>query len=185
VRDPDRTTLEFERNDGGDVPPAGGLDGTHVGSGKPLDHVGIRVRAPYDRHLEHYTKLGFTYLVNSYKANEDPLKNMPPWVTRSAAGCDINWIINANTSPEDETAENILVNGGLRPGILYAAFSIAERDAEAAASALVAVGVDAVLDTKLALGWKDFPADAVRALDRPTVLVRDLNGTILRLVPSE
>lgn len=74
MRDTDRTTLEFERNDGGDQPPANGFDSSHVGGGKPLDHVGIRVRAPYERHLIHYTKLGFTSLVNHYAPNQDPLK---------------------------------------------------------------------------------------------------------------
>jgi len=186
VRDPDRTTLEFERNDGGDEPPAA-FSPEHIGNKRPLDHVGTRVRAPYQRHLDWYSRnLGFTGLVRTYTADENPLKNNPPWITRSAAGVDINWIINASTAPEGaEAAENVLVEaGGLRAGILYAAFSISES-AEAALAALRANGVDCILDSELAGGaaWGDFPPSAIRLLAGGSVLVRDLNGNIVRLVP--
>ena len=79
----DRTTLEFERNDGGDEPPAP-FTSEHIADKRPLDHVGIRVCAPYQAHLEWYARhLGFNGLVRTYEANEDPLKNFPPWITRS------------------------------------------------------------------------------------------------------
>ena len=55
VRDLDKTTLEFERNDGKDEPPAA-FAAEHIGEGKPLDHVGIRIRAPYERHLDFYAR---------------------------------------------------------------------------------------------------------------------------------
>ena len=149
--------------------------------------MGTRVRAPYQRHLDWYSRnLGFTGLVRTYTADENPLKNNPPWITRSAAGVDINWIINASTAPEGvEAAENVLVEaGGLRAGILYAAFSISES-AEAALAALRANGVDCILDSELAGGaaWGDFPPSAIRLLAGGSVLVRDLNGNIVRLVP--
>ena len=119
VRDTDRTTLEFERNDGGDSPPEGGVfTPEHFGHFRPLDHVGIRVTAPYDRHLEWYARhLGFNSKVRVYEPNPDPLKNMPPWVTSSLTPegerCDINWIINANTP---ESTDNILCQGGEAQG---------------------------------------------------------------------
>jgi len=198
VRDTDRTTLEFERNDGGDEPPAevspAMIGFKSAGEARTMDHVGIRVRAPLDRHVTWYAaKLGFHRLVNKYEANPDPLRNMPPWVTRSAAGADINLIINANTpAPAAEAggegAENVLLAGGrVRPGILYPAFAIAEGDAAAVAARLREGGVDAAVDADLLAGgaWGDFPAAALRALEGgPTVLVRDLNGSVIRLVPT-
>ena len=185
VRDQDRTTLEFERNDGGDEPPAEVTDAM-IGGGKTLDHVGIRVRAPYERHMRWYADtLGFGRLVTSYAANEDPLKNMPPWVTRSEAGCDINFIINCNTPapPAGEAAEAPLVKEGgvLVPGILYPAFEIAEP-AAAALERLRAAGACAALDSELP--WQGLTRAHVLALPSgPTVLLRDLNGNFIRLVP--
>lgn len=188
VRDPDRTTLEFERNDGLDEPPEV-FTPDHIADKRPLDHVGVRVGAPYDRHIEWYARhLGFTTKVAVYEPNLDPFKNFRPWVTRSAGGCDINWIINAN-SPSPAAGEapvNVLCKDGvLRPGILYVAFAIAELDAPKVCAILRAAGVDALLDTDLPMGWGDFPASAVRVdAAAPTVMVRDLDGNIVRLVPS-
>ena len=49
VRDLDKTTLEFERNDGGDE-PSDFKGASSIGFGRTLDHVGVRIRAPFDRH---------------------------------------------------------------------------------------------------------------------------------------
>ena len=85
-RDPDRTTLEFERNDGGDDAPVV-FTSDMIGYKITLDHIGTRIRAPLDRHVEFYAKnLGFLHLVNKYEANPEPLKNMPPWITRTIHG---------------------------------------------------------------------------------------------------
>jgi hypothetical protein len=57
------------------------FDASAIGAGHPLDHVGVRVRAPYDRHLEWYARnLGFCHRVNTYTPNDDPLKNMREYV---------------------------------------------------------------------------------------------------------
>jgi catechol 2,3-dioxygenase-like lactoylglutathione lyase family enzyme len=194
VRDPDRTTLEMERNDGKDEPPAEGFSAAHIGWTQPLDHVGIRTRAPHDRHLEWYARnMGFNLCVRKYEVDADPLKNGSPMITRTMAGVDINFIPNANSSPPagGEGLEAPLFSGGvLKPGILYAAFTMDERDASAACERLRANGVDAVLDSQLGGGdegaaWGGFPASAVKETPgHPTVMVRDLNGTVLRLVPS-
>jgi catechol 2,3-dioxygenase-like lactoylglutathione lyase family enzyme len=191
ARDVDRTTLEFERNDGGDEPGAFTGAGA-IGRGKPLDHVGARVRAPLDRHLQFWARtMGFNHVVHRYEPDADPLKNFAPFVTRTDAHCDINFIVNCNTPPPaaGEAAEGVLWEGGvLRPGILWVGYAIAERDAGAALAALRAAGADAVLDTELMAGaeWGGFPAAAaVRAIDGgPTIFLRDLCGNVVRLVPS-
>lgn len=188
ARDCDRTTLEFERNDGVDDAPSE-FTPDLIGSGQPLDHVGIRVRAPFERHIEWYARyLGFKYLVNRYDPNPEPLKNNPPWITRSQSHCDINFIINCNTPiPEGgEHMEGALFAGGrLSPGIIYVGYTIAE-DPTVAVSALRAEGVDAILDTDLeSHKWGEFLPWVVRVNPvRPTVMVRDLNGNITRLVPE-
>lgn len=190
VRDTDRTTLEFERNDGGDEPPET-FTSAYIGNKRPLDHVGIRTRAPHARHLEFYARnLGFIYSVRVYDVNPDPLKNGAPMITRTATHCDINFIPNANSVPPEagEAAESALCSaaGVLKPGILFAAFSIDETDVRAALERLRANGVDAVLDTELkGCEWGGFPASAVKVqADAPTILMRDLNGNLVRLVPS-
>ena len=193
VRDPDRTTLELERNDGKDEPPALGFSAAHIGWGVPLDHVGIRTRAPHDRHLEWAARnLGFNLCIRKYDVDPDPLKNGSPMITRTMAGVDINFIPNANSTPPagGEGLESPLFPGGVvKPGILYAAFTVDEHCAAAACERLRANGVDAVLDSQLGgvegPTWSEFPASAVRVTPgHPTVMVRDLNGTVLRLVPS-
>lgn len=228
VRDPDRTTLEFERNDGGDDAPAE-FAAHMIGNARPLDHVGVRVRPPYPRHAEHYARcLGFNRMVATYEPSADAAANLRPWVTRTEAGVDVNFILNATTAPPagGEAAENALLAGGVvRPGILYAAFAVAEADAADAAARLRAAGGDAALDVDVAAGaaWGGFPADVVRAGTRtregiegivaaaaaahavpphpfsnptparrqvrlfdgaPTVLFRDLCGSVVRLVPT-
>lgn len=191
IRDPDRTTLEFERNDGGDDQSAE-FTAEMIGAARTMDHLGTRVRPPYDRHLQWYAeKLGFVKLVKKYEPNPEPLKNMPPWIARTHTHCDINLILNCNTvAPEaGEQTENTLLEGGvIRPGILYTGYEIAET-AEVAIRRLRAAGVDAILDAELfaaePVRWGGFPVAAVQPLaSGPTVLLRDLNGSVIRLVPS-
>ena len=100
VRDADRTTLEFERNDGkDDFEDPSVFKKEDIGFGKTLDHVGTRISAPYDDHLDFYARtLGFTLLVRHYTPNPEPLKNFAPMVTKSVDGCEINFIPNCNTS---------------------------------------------------------------------------------------
>ena len=157
--------------------------------------MGIRIRAPYDLHVEWYARhLGFGAKCRTYEPNPDPLKNFPPWVTASVtptSRVDINWIINANTPPlalpGGAAGEgNVLCQGGaLRAGILYAAFGIRE-EAGGVCAALQAAGVDCILDTELAAGaqWADFPRDAVYVGEQASVLVRDLCGNYVRLVTA-
>lgn len=185
VRDVDRTTLEFERNDGNDSPPDA-FGPEHIGAGRTLDHVGIRTRAPHDRHTRWYAEtLGFSGLARRYDVDADPLKNGSPWITRTPSGCDINFIPNCNTpAPADgEAAENALLAGGrVLPGILYASFAVDATDAATLLDRLRAAGVVAALDSDAAaIG---VPPHIIAPIQVPTVLLRDLCGTLLRLVPT-
>jgi catechol 2,3-dioxygenase-like lactoylglutathione lyase family enzyme len=188
VRDPDRTTLEFERNDGGDDAPSV-FTKDMIGYHSTLDHVGTRIRAPLDRHIHFYAKtFGFNYVVNKYEANPDPLKNMPPWITRTKHACDINFIVNCNSEIPDtgEATENILfADGILRPGIIYPTLEIGQ-DIHTAFDALKTHGIDVKLDTEFCSDpWGHFPSSAVRVYeDKPTLFVRDLNGNIIRLIAT-
>ena len=98
---------------------------------------------------------------------------------------DINFILNCNAGGPAE--DNLLVGAGwkLSPGILYAALTIADTDAAAACAKLRESGVTAVVDTEMGASWCNLPRSAVPLFDDvPTVLVRDLNGTFVRLVPT-
>ena len=164
-----------------------------IGYKSTLDHVGTRIRAPFDRHLEFYAKnLGFIYLINKYEANPDPLKNMPPYVTRTKYHCDINFIINCNTSIPDngESTENILFDKGIvRPGIIYATYEIDEKDIMISYNILKTNGIDVILDTELlstSTSWGEFPVSVLKVdMEFPSILLRDLNGNIFRLISSK
>lgn len=122
ARDLDRTTLEFEKNHGD--PEDVVINRDSIGYPQGIDHIGIRVAQPDLRWSWYAEKLGFVYNVGRYEANPDPLKNFPPWIQRTVSGCDINLIINAN----ELVSENILLAGGVRPGIVYACFTVADID---------------------------------------------------------
>ena len=137
ARDPDRTTLEFEKNFGDMEDVA--VTRYDIGYPQLMDHVGIRVSNPIAS-LNYYAEmLGFNQIIKQYEHNPDPLKNFAPWITRSSIdsghGCEINFIINANIPA---VKENILLAGGIvRPGIVYVAFKVsdiitAERNLRAA-----------------------------------------------------
>jgi len=61
-----------------------------------------------------------------------------------------------------------------------------QTDAAAILARLLANGVAAALDSELGGWWEGCPASSVAPLrdGRASVMVRDLNGTLLRLVPS-
>ena len=137
ARDPDRSTLEFEKNFG-DMDDVA-VTRFDIGYPQLMDHVGIRVSNPVASWNYYAEMLGFNQIIKHYEPNPDPLKNFAPWITRSPTdsdhGCEINFIINANIPAEKE---NILLAGGIvRPGIVYVAFKVpdivtAERNLRAA-----------------------------------------------------
>mmetsp|Transcript_42876 Transcript_42876/g.85981 ORF Transcript_42876/g.85981 Transcript_42876/m.85981 type:complete len:274 (+) Transcript_42876:156-977(+) len=146
VRDPDRTVLEFERNDGGNedglVVTADVLSAVPRGG---IDHVGIRVSNP-EGAVEWYRRnLGFSKVTMKYELEADSIKNFRPWIVQTEHGkgqeCDINLILNCtNTS----CGNALLTKDGVLPGILYVAFQV--EDVAAAAAALRANGVEVVED---------------------------------------
>lgn len=142
-RDPDMTTLEFENNSGvgEDVPITADL----IGYPKKLDHIGTRIFQPEDRMMYYAQNFGFNRKVSTYEPNPEALKNFRPWITRTESGIDMNFIINANVKAE----ENILIKGGIvRPGVVYAGFSV--TDIEATYTALKRAGVRVVREEELA-----------------------------------
>jgi catechol 2,3-dioxygenase-like lactoylglutathione lyase family enzyme len=197
VRDPDRTVVEFERNDGGDD----GLEVTPaVLSTAPrggIDHIGTRVSNPKVA-LEWYIKVfGFGNKVMVYEHDEtDTKKNFRPWIIRTQHGnrppsgdVDINLIINATTT----VGQNVLVststdtdtdqNNDLLPGILYAAYVV--ESVELAIQAIYNIDPADIAKTDDELkAWGIIAA--VHAL--PVVgtikscFVRDLDKNIFRLV---
>jgi hypothetical protein len=156
--------------------------------------VGTRIRGPYSRHLDWYaTKLGFVFLTKYYEPDVDPTKNFPPLITRTQYGCEINFIPNCSSAiPEaGEGSENALTaNSRLTPGILYTTLEI-DCDCDTAFNKLKASGIDVTIDELImssseAQAWGDFPSGK-RALrpdsSGPTLLIRDLNGSVWRLLP--
>jgi len=143
----------------------------------------------YDEHLNFYARtLGFTLLVRHYTPNPEPLKNFAPLITKSVDGCEINFISNCNISVPPSTNALVAKDGSLLPGILFTAVTIRESWSVAYAR-LKAANVDVIVDTELISGkkksWGDFPCQALRAVESgPTLLMRDLNGSVWRLVPS-
>ena len=116
------------------------------------------------------------------------LHRLAPVYTRATSHCHLQ-IINSNTPiPEaGEDAVNVLSQGGrLAPGILFAALLVAETDVHDILARLRANGVAAVLDSELEGWWEGCPPSAVCwDPERPTVILRDLCGTIMRIVPSQ
>ena len=134
--------------------------------------------------------MGFTAIVNKYEVNPDPLKNFSPWVTRTPSSCDVNFIPNCNSAipAEGEETECALWEGGvLRTGILFVAYTIAE-DITTALTALRSAGADVKLDTEIVNDghkWGNFPSQIIHLLPSgPTIMLRDLNGNIIRLVST-
>ena len=186
ARDPDRTTLEFEKNHG--EPEDVVVTGDMIGYPQCMDHVGIRV-CDADEALVWYAEtLGFNLLVNKYERNPDPLKNFPPWIARTPTAdpaqpnCDINFIVNGNERP----TENILWAGGrVRPGILAVGFTVSAPLGEVEAR-LRAQGVSVVHESALgASKWACLQDKVVlNAAHGGSLFLEDREGSLLRLWPS-
>mmetsp|Transcript_28408 Transcript_28408/g.90903 ORF Transcript_28408/g.90903 Transcript_28408/m.90903 type:complete len:250 (+) Transcript_28408:422-1171(+) len=133
-----------------------------------------------DPNLGYARVLGLTRLVRRYDVNPDVLKNFTPWISRSEADVDVNFIPNCNTNAAEG---NVLTRGGaLRPGIVYACLDVA--DVEATKAAYTAAGVDFVDAAALAGaaggGW-ELPPSKVKDLGRPSIFVKDPDGSYFRL----
>jgi catechol 2,3-dioxygenase-like lactoylglutathione lyase family enzyme len=187
VRDPDRTTFEFETKNGqstdGKAKQIANSEKTFTsssfGNGKPIDHVGIRVTNPVDR-LEWYAKhLGFVDKIYSYTPNPNPLQNIHPLISRTATGVEVNLLVNGNT----QHPENVLTEGGkIKPGIVYVAFAV--NDVTQAAKALRTAGIQTAAETDSAV--MGIPATCVLPTnDGRSVFLQDPDLNLIRLVTYE
>ena len=176
VRDQDRTTFEFENNHNDEVDVDVSSDS--IGFPQPIDHIGIRVTNPLDRFQWYAEKLGFIQEVMKYEHNPDLIKNGPPWISRTMSGIDINFIINANES----VTENILVaDGVVRPGIIYACYTVA--DIASSAIALQNAGVSVVFDEELSTSKLSMLANTtVRYPEGMSLFLQDDDHNLLRLI---
>lgn len=115
---------------------------------------------------------------STYEPAPEVLKNGRPWVSRSSSGIDINFIINGN----ERVAENILVaNGCVRPGIVYAAYTVVNLD-EAEAK-LRAAGVFVVNENDLASSkWACLAPRTV--FTGKSIFIEDGDLNIIRLVEA-
>lgn len=180
ARDPDRTTFEFERNVGDPIEVA--FSSEHIGYDKPIDHVGIRVSNP-DLSMKWYAEtLGFRHQVMRYPLDANPLKNMSPWIPRTDSDCDVNLILNCNTHP----AENVLIAGGLlRPGIIYAAFTVdsSSGSIDEVAMRLLQAGVTAIRETEVsASSLRVLSKCALPSDNSLSLYVLDPDGSVIRLM---
>jgi len=185
IRDPDRTVLEFERNDGGDEAEvkvtADVLSATPRGG---LDHIGTRISNPVEHAKWYERALGLTHSVISYAPNlDEPRKNERPWIIRSEHGqgseFDENLIINATI-----TGKNILLDEGEDPlpGIVYAAIEVADVTA-AARHYRELFGSDSIIDEADSALW-GIPRSAVIPAVPSSVFIRDPDLNVFRLISS-
>lgn len=183
VRDPDRTTLEFERNVG-EMEQVDAFVPEMIGDARPIDHVGTRVRDPEQRWRWYAEKLGFVQEVLKYDLSPDPLENFRPFIARTEAGCDINLLPNCNQPRAGRGVPgNRLIEGGkLLPGILFAALSVPNIDA--AAEALRSAGVPVLGDADLEAEW-GLGRDKLPPAERRSFFITDPDGNIFRLVQGE
>ena len=185
ARDPDKTTLEFEKNHG--EPEDVVVTGDMIGNPQCMDHVGIRVCDAEEGLLWYAENLGFNLLVNKYERNPDPLKNFPPWISRTPSddpakpNCDINLIVNGNERP----AENILLAGGcVRPGIVVVGFTVS-APLDAVEERLRARGVHVVRESSLGQSkWACLQDKVLLNGAHGSLFLEDREGTLLRLWPS-
>lgn len=185
TRDLDKTTIEYERNHGD--PEDVEITGEMIGYPQSIDHIGIRVSNPVDRLLWYAKYLGFTKEVSTYLPDADPLKNGRPWITRSDSGIDINFIINANeqgvaSTTVEGTYENALVAGGVvRPGIVVAAFTVA--DLQHAENRLHEAGINTVREVDLGKSkWSCLASKIVSISSGQSLFLEDDDKNIIRLL---
>ncbi|KAJ3062140.1 hypothetical protein HDU98_001957 [Podochytrium sp. JEL0797] len=181
IRDPDQTTLEFEKNGGEESTPVQDFSAALIGNMRPIDHVGIRVFDPDHALLWYAEKLGFNELVAKFDYNPAaPLSNARPWITRTKAGVDINLILNTNERPK----EHVLIEGGsVAPGIVYAVWTVNESIA-AVASKMKAEGVPVVLENEVSSSSLSFLAKRFvpSVAGSTSIFIQDPCLNIIRLI---
>lgn len=179
VRDLDLTTWEFERNVGDSQVANFGV--SMIGDEqRRIDHVGTRVSDPPRSWQWYATMFGFTEEVLHYEHNPiEPLKNFRPWICRTQeTGIDMNLLINANQPPTDDKKNILMADGGLKPGIIYVGFEVA--DVQASQQALKTAGASVFTeDGVVSLGLKK---DKLPTLEGSSTFVADPDWNLFRLV---
>jgi catechol 2,3-dioxygenase-like lactoylglutathione lyase family enzyme len=183
VRDPDRTVVEFERNDGGDDGLAVTPQSLSSAPRGGVDHIGTRVSNPKVALEWYMQKLGFGHEAMMYEMDEDSKKNFRPWIVRTQherppyGDVDINLIINATT-----TGENVLLSTTGQdplPGILYAAYVV--ESVEAAIQSINPADIAKTEDELKA--WGIIASEYVLPVGgTKSCFIRDLDQSIYRLL---
>jgi catechol 2,3-dioxygenase-like lactoylglutathione lyase family enzyme len=179
-RDPDRTTLEFERNMGA-MKVVEHFTAALIGDSRPMDHVGTRVSRAEECYIWYAETLGFVNEVMHGPLDPDPVKNWKPFAQRSESGIDINLIVNGNMGDDDTSNHLIGKDGKLLPGILYVAYTVANLPE--AIQRLTEAGVHVVREDEMEkLG---LTKDHVYVLaGAPSIFLTDPHGSIFRLVQA-
>jgi catechol 2,3-dioxygenase-like lactoylglutathione lyase family enzyme len=179
-RDPDMTTLEFERNMG-DMKVVEDFTAALIGDSRPMDHVGTRVSRAEECYIWYAETLGFVNEVMHGVLDPDPVKNWKPFAQRAESGIDINLIVNGNMGDDDTSNHLIKKDGKLLPGILYVAYTVANLPE--AIQKLTKAGVQVVREDEMEkLG---LTKDHVYVLaGAPSIFLTDPHGSIFRLVQA-
>jgi catechol 2,3-dioxygenase-like lactoylglutathione lyase family enzyme len=179
-RDPDMTTLEFERNRV-DMKHVEHFTAALIGDSRPMDHVGTRVTRAEECYLWYAETLGFVNEVMHGPLDPDPLKNWKPFAQRTETGVDINLIVNGNMGDDDISNHLIGKDGKLLPGILYVAYTVANLPE--AIQKLTEAGVNVVREDEMGkLGLtKDYMYAVTGA---SSIFLTDPHGSIFRLVQA-
>jgi catechol 2,3-dioxygenase-like lactoylglutathione lyase family enzyme len=179
-RDPDRTTLEFERNRG-EMKNVEHFTAALIGDTRPMDHVGTRVTRAEECYRWYAETLGFVYEVMHYPLDPDPLKNWKPYAQRAETEVDINLIVNGNMGDDDTSNHLIRKDSKLTPGILYVAYTVANLPD--AIQKLTEAGVQVFRENEMEkLGLTKDHVYAVAGA--PSIFLTDPHGSIFRLVQA-
>jgi catechol 2,3-dioxygenase-like lactoylglutathione lyase family enzyme len=180
-RDPDRTTLEFERNRG-EMKHVDTFTAAMIGDTRPMDHVGTRVTRAEDCYRWYAETLGFVNEVMHYPLDIDPLQNWKPFAMRTETGVDINLIVNGNMGDDDTSNHLIGKDGTLTPGILYVAYTVANLTE--AIQKLTEAGIQIVREDAMETLGLMTKEHAYTIAGAPSIFLKDPHGSIFRLVQS-
>jgi catechol 2,3-dioxygenase-like lactoylglutathione lyase family enzyme len=184
VRDPDRTVVELERNDGQDDNVPVTPETLSKAARRGIDHIGTRVtKVPTT--AEWYRKhLGLVKDVYVSDVDlEHPEKNFRPWILRSPpddteVAVDINLIPNGTT----ETPCNILLTSGKDnkeplPGILYVCYQVTSIE-----GAIKGLDASEIANSPDELAAWGVSAKFVQEVGTKSCFVRDMDHCLFRLI---
>jgi catechol 2,3-dioxygenase-like lactoylglutathione lyase family enzyme len=180
-RDPDRTVVELERNDGEDDGRPVTAETLSKAPRGGMDHVGTRVTKVPTTSAWYRKHLGLSKDIMVYEVDlEHPKKNGRPWILRTPpedfeVSVDINLIPNGTT----EDPVNILTSSEKEPlpGILYVCYQV--TSIEEAVKGLDPSNIANSPDELAAWGVS---AKFVNQVCPKSCFVRDLDHSLFRLI---